>query len=373
MSLGPQIRWRTLESVALPLIALGLALIVCALAVALLGASPFAAAAALLDGSFGSLAALGETSLKATALTFTGLAVVVPLAAGFFNIGGQGQFLVGALGAAWAGHALALPAPIELPVALAIAAAAGALYGLLPAALKVYRGVHEVISTILLNWIAIHLINDWLVVGPLAASRGAGQFAGSGTAPIHQSAHLTLLTAAQSRLNVGFALALLFAVGCAWFLYRSRAGLEVRALRHSLASARAAGIPVERRSLQAFAVGGMCAALGGACMVLGGGTDFHYPENYRDAYGFDGIAVALLGAGHPLGVCFSALFFGALRAGALRLQDPEIGLHRAWPDIAQALAVLFVSAQPALRGLWRKVFRSRDEVPAASGEADGTA
>jgi simple sugar transport system permease protein len=92
-------------------------------------------------------------------------------------------------------------------------------------------------------------------------------------------------------------------------------------------------------------------------MVLGGGTDFRYPENYRDSYGFDGIAVALLGVGHPLGVCVSALFFGALRAGAVRLQDPEIGLHRVWPEIAQSLAVLAVAGKPALERLWRLPLR----------------
>ncbi len=345
---------RPLEPLALSVLALLAALLVSGLGIAAFGRSPFAAAQALAAGSLGDLAALGETSLKATAFTFTGLAVALPLAAGFFNIGGQGQFLCGAVATAWAGQALDLPPLLELPAALACGALAGGLYALIPAALKVYRGVHEVISSILLNWVAIYLINDWLVVGPLAESRGDSHFASGGTAPVIAAAHLPLFVGEQSRLNLGWPLALLFAVLAYVFLRRSALGLEVRALGSSRESARALGLPVARRALLAMGLGGAMAGLGGACMILGGGTDYRYPENYRDSYGFDGIAVALLGAAHPLGVCVSAFFFGALRAGAVRLQDPEIGLHRVWPEIAQALAVIAVATKPALRGLWRR-------------------
>ena len=354
--------WLGLAPVGLSLLALGVALLISAIAILLLGSSPILAARALAEGSFGSLAALGETSLKATALTFTGLAVALPLAAGFFNIGGQGQFLCGAIAAAWVG-ALALPPALELPATLVVAALAGGLYGVIPAALKVYRGVHEVISTILLNWVAIHLINDWLVVGPLADDHGGSHFSGSGTAPIDAAAHLPLLLGESSRLNLGWPLALVCAALAFGFLRRSSKGLEIRAIGSSVESARAIGIPVAGRALLAFGLAGALAGLGGACMILGGGTDFRYPENYRDSYGFDGIAVALLGAGNPFGICLSALFFGALRAGAVRLQDPEIGLHRVWPEIAQALAVLAVASKPALERLWRwplRLTRSRD-------------
>ena len=337
---------------ALPALAVLLAFGVCALAILALGRSPLLAAEALAAGGLGGLGPLGESALKATALTLTGLAVALPFAAGLFNIGAQGQFLIGALAAAWAGRAFNLPAPIELPLVLAFAALQGALYGLLAGVLKVGRGVHEVLSTILLNWVAIHLINSWLVAGPLHAA-GTGGFSHSGTEAVRAAAELPLLAGAESRLNAGVFLALGAAAAVAFLLRRTPFGLELRAIGASPETARSVGIPVGRRTMQAMALGGGLAALAGAAMILGGGTDFRYPENYRDPYGFDGIAVALIGAGHPLGVVLTAALFGVLRAGAVRLQDPAIGLHRSWPDIAQGVAVVFVAGQWRLRGLWR--------------------
>jgi general nucleoside transport system permease protein len=355
-------RWLELEPLALPTLAVVLAFALAALAILLLGRSPLLAARALFDGGLGGLQPLGESSLKATALTLTGLAVALPLAAGLFNIGAQGQFLIGALGAAWAGRALDLPAPLELPCVLLVAAALGAGWGLIAGELKVRRGVHEVISTILLNWIAIHLINSWLVVGPLHAAGTAG-FSHSGTEVISASAHLPLLAGIESRLNFGYPLALAVAVACWWLLRRTPFGLELRAIGASEATARTVGIPIGRRLNQIMALAGALAALGGAMMILGGATDFRYPENYRDPYGFDGIAIALIGAGNPLGVVVAAALFGALRAGAVRLQDPEIGLHRAWPDIVQGVAVVLVAGQLLLRGVWRWPLRLKSPQP----------
>jgi simple sugar transport system permease protein len=345
-------RWLELEPAALPTLAVGLAFALAALAILALGRSPLVAAGALFDGGFGGPQPLGESSLKATALTFTGLAVALPLSAGLFNIGAQGQFLVGALGAAWAGRVLDLPAPLELPCVLLVAFALGAAWGLIAGELKTRRGVHEVISTILLNWVAIHLINSWLVVGPLHAAGTAG-FSHSGTEVVSASAHLPLLAGVESRLNLGYPLALTLALACWWLLRRTPFGLELRAIGASEATARTVGIPLGRRLNQVMALAGGLAALGGAAMILGGATDFRYPENYRDPYGFDGIAIALIGAGHPLGVVAAAALFGSLRAGAVRLQDPEIGLHRSWPDIVQGVAVVLVAGQLLLRRLWR--------------------
>ncbi|MHB8418945.1 MAG: ABC transporter permease [Myxococcales bacterium] len=345
-------RWRALEPAGLAVAAVLLAFALCAAAILALGRSPLAAAAALADGGLGGLQPLGESALKATALTWTGLAVALPLAAGLFNIGAQGQFLIGAVAAAWAGRALDLPAPLELPLVLLFAAALGAGWALIAAELKTRRGVHEVISTILLNWVAIHLVNSWLVVGPLHASGSAG-FSHSGTEAVRASAHLPLLAGAGSRLNAGLPLAALGVLAAFWLLRRTPFGLELRAIGSSSETARAVGVPVGRRLSQAMALAGACAALGGAMMILGGGTDFRYPENYRDPYGFDGIAVALIGAGHPFGVAAAAVLFGVLRAGAVRLQDPEVGLHRSWPEIAQGVAVVLVAGQGLLRFAWR--------------------
>ncbi|HUB06486.1 MAG TPA: ABC transporter permease [Myxococcales bacterium] len=363
-------RWLALEPAGLPVLAVLLAFALCAAAILALGRSPLAAAGALLDGGLGGLEPLGESALKATALTWTGLAVALPFAAGLFNIGAQGQFLVGALAAAWAGRVLDLPAPLELPLVLGFAFALGALWALIAAELKTRRGVHEVISTILLNWIAIHLIDSWLVTGPLHASGSQG-FSHSGTEVVRASAHLPLLAGAGSRLNAGLPLAAAGALAVWWLLRRTPFGLELRAIGSSEPTARAVGIPVGRRISQVMAVAGGLAALGGAMMILGGGTDFRYPENYRDPYGFDGIAIALIGAGNPFGVAAAAALFGTLRAGAVRLQDPEIGLHRSWPEIAQGVAVVLVAGQLLLRGLWRWPLRFARK-PAAAGAPEAS-
>ncbi len=346
-----------------PLLALATAFALCAVAILAIGRSPAAAAAALAEGAFDGPMALGETALKATALVLTGLAVALPYRAGLFNIGGQGQFLVGAIAAAWAGRTLGLPAPIELPSVLLFAAACGAAWGALAGVLKARRGVHEVISTILLNWIALHLIDSWLVAGPLHAS-GASGFSHGGTEAVRAAARLPLLLP-EGRLSLGLPLALAAALLAWWILARTPFGLELRAIGASEPTARAVGIPVPRRLVQAMALGGAFAALAGAAMILGGGTDYRYPENYRDPYGFDGIAIALVGAGHPLGVVLAAGLFGALRAGAIGLQDPTVGLHRSWPDILEGVAVVLIAGQRlfVVSGPGR-----RSQPPSAPGE-----
>ncbi len=351
-------RWLAQEPLLLPVLAVGLAFGLCAVAIAALGRSPLLAAEALWDGGLGGLGPLGESSLKATALAFTGLAVAVPYAGGLFNIGAQGQFVAGAIAAAWIGAALDLPGPLLIGAALAAAFAAGAALGALAGFLKASRGVHEVISTILLNWIAIHLVDSWLVVGPLHASGSSG-FSHSGTEAVRSAAHLPLLAGPDSRLNAGILFAALGILAAALLLRRSRFGLELRALGASEKAARTVGIPVGARTIQALALGGGLAALGGALLLLGGGTDYRFPENYRDPYGFDGIAIALIGAGDPVGVALAAALFGVLRAGAVRLQDPEVGLHRSWPEIAQGVAVVLVAGQRLLRGLYRLPLRQR--------------
>ncbi|MHB1843740.1 MAG: ABC transporter permease [Deltaproteobacteria bacterium] len=350
--------WLALEPLALPVLGVAIAFGLCGVAIAAIGRSPLLAAVALFDGGLGGLGPLGESALKATALTFTGLAVAVPYAAGLFNIGAQGQFLAGALAAAVVGSSLDLPAPLEIGAALLGAFAAGAALGALAGWLKASRGVHEVLSTILLNWIAIHLINSWLVVGPLHAS-GASGFSHGGTEAVRLQAHLPLLAGSLSRLNLGLLFAAVAVGGCAYLLRRTRFGLELRALGASEQAARTVGVPVGRRTLEALALGGGLAGLGGALLLLGGGTDYRFPENYRDPYGFDGIAIALIGAGNPLGVGLAAALFGTLRAGAIRLQDPDVGLHRSWPEIAQGLAVILIAGQRLLASLYRLPLRWR--------------
>jgi general nucleoside transport system permease protein len=293
---------------------------------------------------------LGEAAIKASLLILTGLSVAVAFKVGLFNIGAQGQMLVGALTAAVVGAQVNLPSVPHVLLALLAASLVGGLWALIAAVLKLTRGVHEVISTIMLNWIAVSLVDNWLVVGPLRAGAGTS-LSTAGTVQIASSAHLPRLLGDISRLHLGFPLALLVTLLVWVWLARLRTGFETQAVGLGAEAARAAGIPVARRTAQAMGLAGALAGLAGAVLVLG--TELRYPGTLGAPYGFDGIAISLIGGNHPLGVTLSALFFGALRAGGTRMQ--LLGVHKSYPELIQGLALLFVAG----RLMWLALLRRR--------------
>ena len=299
---------------------------------------------------------LGEAAIKAALLLLTGLSVTVAFKVGLFNIGAQGQMLVGALAAAVVGAQLQLPAVLHVPAAVLAACVAGGFWALIAAVLKLARGVHEVISTIMLNWVAVSLVDNWLSVGPLRAGAGTN-LSTTGTAEIAASAQLPRLLGEMSRLHLGFPMALAVALAIWVWLSRLRSGFETRAVGLGPEAARAAGIPVARRTAQAMGLAGALAGMAGAVLVLG--TEYRYPGGLGAPYGFDGIAISLIGGNHPLGVALSALFFGALRAGGTRMQ--LLGVHKSYPELIQGLALLFVAG----RLVWLSLLRSRRVTPVA--------
>ncbi|HZX94917.1 MAG TPA: ABC transporter permease [Myxococcales bacterium] len=337
-------------------LAIALALLVSFVAIAASGRDALAGFGDLLSGALGGPGPLGETAIKSAVLVLTGLSVAVAFTVGLFNIGGEGQLIWGGLAAAVAGR---LDSPLALPLSLVAAALAGAAWGALPGWLKVRRGVHEVISTILLNWVAIHLVHGWLVAGPLAAAGGGASISIAGTEPVSRAAWLPR-PLPGSRLDLGFPLALLIAA-CVWFLLtRTRRGFEWRAVGASRDAAHASGIPAGRRICEAMALSGALAGLAGALLILG--TEHKYPGVFRTGYGFDGIAVALVGGGTAAGTTLAALFFGALRAGATRLQ--LVGIHPSFAELIQGLAVLMVAAPRIFQPLLARLRGS--SAPAAS-------
>jgi general nucleoside transport system permease protein len=312
-------------------------------------------------GDVGQLARpLGEAAGKAALLLLTGLSVSVAFKAGMFNIGAQGQMIMGAISAAVIGAQVSvLPSALHVPLALLAAAGAGALWALIAAALKLWRGVHEVISTIMLNWVAVSLVDNWLAVGPLrAVTRGGHSI--SGTQEILPTAKLPRLLGDLSRLHLGFVVALGVAVLVWVWLTRMRRGFETRAAGLGAEAARSAGIPVRQRAAEAMGLAGALAGLAGAVLVLG--TEFRYPGSLGAPYGFDGIAMALIGNTHPAGVTLTALFFGALRAGGTRMQ--LLGVHKTFPELIQGLALLFVAG----RLIWLALLRRRKAAPPTSTE-----
>jgi len=362
--------WASLPSI----LSVGLSLLVCLLMIAITKGSLSVAGSAYLEmlrGGLGDLETFGETgawtmltrpwgeaATKAAILTFTGLSVAVAYRAGLFNIGAQGQMTVGAITAAVLGAKLSLPFGLHAAVCVLGAAAAGGAYAVLPAVLKLRRGVHEVISTIMLNWIAISLVENWLVVGPLRATT-TGINSISGTDQILPTAALPRLLSDGSRMHAGFPLALLAAFATWVWLFRTRLGFETRAMGQNAEAARAAGIPSARRAVQAMVMAGALAGVAGAVLVQG--TELRFPATLGAPYGFDGIAIALIGGTHPLGVGASALLFGILRAGGTRMQ--LLGVHKSFPELIQGLALLFVAG----RLIWQwALTRKARRAPAAA-------
>ncbi len=369
----PSVSWRLrlfgpqTHFVLVPVLSVLAALLVCFVAIWATGRDPVEGYLRMFSGGLGSLRGLGDSSVKASVLGLTGLSVAVAFSVGLFNIGSEGQLVVGAITAAYLGAALDPGSSwIHLPLALGGAALAGALWALVPAWLKVRRGVHEVISTIMMNWIAIHLVESWLVVGPLAARASDTGVSLPGTTQIHATAELPRFLE-RSDLGLGLVITVLAAALCYVLLQRTWRGFEMRAVGHSTEAARYAGIDVGRRVYLAWALSGACAGLAGALLILG--VHRQYPSVFHAGYGFDGIAISLIGGNHPLGVLVAAAFFGVIRAGGTHLQLLQI--HRTFPELIQGLALLFIAGQMVTRHFLAKA-AGTNLPPAPSGERTGS-
>lgn len=317
----------------------GLSLLIALLVVAGVSAAarvaPAEAVQALVGGAFGSSTAWELTLKRMVPILFTGLAVGWAFRAGLFNIGAEGQLLWGALAAGWVGSALRLPAGLHVPLALAAGALAGALWALPAAWLKVGRRVPEVVSTLLLSFIAVEWTR-FLANGPLHDPTRQGPR----TPDIAPTAVLPVLTG--HALHAGLLLALLAAAGLAWVLARSGFGFQLRVVGRGPQAARAANICVERTRLWTLLQSGALAGLAGAVEVLG--VHRFFQAGFSPGYGYEGIAVAVLGGSAPGGIALSALFWGALANGAVEL-ELSTGLSRHVVSLIQALVVLAVAVR----------------------------
>lgn len=347
--------WR---SVRVPLVAVLLALAIGAILLALSGANPFEAYGALWQGAFGSPTAIQRTLEKSTPLIFSGLAVAFAFKAGLFNIGAQGQLLLGAIVAAYVGFSIeGLPAIIHAPLALLAGGAAGALYGAIPGALKVYTGAHEVITTIMLNYIAIN-ITDYLADGPWK-DVAAGNIVAR-TPLIAPSAELPLL----GSVPFGFILALIAAVVTWWLLFRTTLGYEIRTVGLNSSAAQYAGISVARIIILAMVISGFLAGLGGAVETQG--IIGRFQPGFNVGLGFDGITVALLGKTSPFGVIPAAILLGAMAAGSTQMQF-NAGVAQEITDVITAFILFFVAADLIIKWLLRDRTTEDDKVTVSTG------
>ncbi len=326
-------------------IAIITAFLIGAIALLITGYPPVEAYSAMISGAFGDVFGIGQTLTQATPIIFTALAFLFAFKSGLFNIGAEGQLLVGAFASALIGISFNnLPVYIHLPLALLAGALAGGFWGFIPAVLKVKLGAHEVITTMMLSYVASNL-TSYMVNYPFKAPGWVPQ-----TIVVAPSAELPrILQPTQLSASI------IIAVALAWFtdymLKKTTLGYEVRAVGLNPSAAESSGISVKKGMILALVISGAIAGLGGAGEVLG--VHRRFIEGFSPGYGWDGLAVALIGRLHPVGVVFAAILFGALRSGGM-VMTRATGVPLDIINMLQALVVILIAAPKLIRYLLKR-------------------
>lgn len=357
---APRILSAITRLLSIPVLAVFTALLIGALIILLSGGNPIVGYIGLFEGAFGKARSLSDTAVAVTPYIFAGLAVALGFRGGLFNIGVEGQIFIGSICAAWVGYAITgLPWIMHMPLAILAGCLGGAICAGIPGFLKAKTGAHEVITTIMINYMAISFTN-WLVTGPMQDPATIVPQ----TRRILPTAELPALFAPY-RIHWGFILAILIAIGVYWLLWRTVLGFEIRTVGANPDAAHYAGIHVGRTIVITMMLSGSLAGAAGAIEVVG--LNRYFSPAFSIGYGFDSIAVAVLGKNHPFGVVAGALLFGALNNGAnlmqLRTQAPIFVI-----SIVQALILMFVAADEIVRRIYRlKAETKGPEIVLSSG------
>lgn len=341
-----------------PILAVLTAFVVGGIVIAIAGGNPISAYLGLLEGAFGSTKALSETSVWASPYIFAGLAVALAFKGGLFNIGAEGQLALGAVVSAWVGYALPgllgikLPTIIHLPITVLAGIIAGGIWGAIPGWLKARTGGHEVINTIMMNYIALNMVS-YLLNGPMKDPNPLNVIAR--TPEIAESARFTPIFSGY-RMHWGFVLAIIVAILVWFLLWKTTLGFEIRTAGANPDAGKYAGVNVGRTIVLSMTLSGMLAGMAGAIEVTA--LNYRHELGFSIGYGFDAIAIALLAKSHPLGVILSAILFGAMRNGGTRMQFlTQIPVDVI--SVIQALILLFVAADAIVRFIFR--IKAREE------------
>lgn len=353
-----------------PLIAVVAAFLVGGVIVWLVGDSPLLVYELFFSSVFGSTDGIGYTLFYATPLIFTGLAVAVAFKCGLLNIGAEGQLTAGAFATAWVGLMLPhWPAWVVVILAALAAVIVGGIWGGIPGLLKARFGAHEVITTIMMNFIALSIVSyltqyhyrrqgdPILETLPIAEVKD-GALVGPHIPRVHDLlAPFGINFPERLPLNMAFLLAILACVLVYVFLWKTKWGYELRAVGINPAAAEYGGISVARNIVMAMALSGLLAGMVGINEVLG--YRYRYYDGFSAGYGFTGIAVALLGRNHPVGVFFAALLFGALDRSKLFIDIFTDKISKDWVIILQAIIILFVACEAIFRGGAKRLMRGK--------------
>lgn len=335
------------SGIAVPLAAILVGLVIGGVLMFITGNNPFAGYGALLSGSFGSGIDFSETLVYVNPLIFAGLSIAVAYRAGLFNIGAEGQIIVGMLASAFVGYQFAgLPRLLHLPLTLGAGMLAGALWASVPGYLKAKFGVHEVVNSIMMNYIALHL-SHYLVTGPLQDPNTTQPY----SPDIAQNARLWRFLSgigSEYRVNTGIFIAILAAFVVYWLLYKTTIGYEIRAVGFNADASRYAGMNTSRAMATAMLISGALAGLAGAVQVMG--IQYKFLDIFAfEGWGFDGIAVALVAKNNPIGILGSAFLFGVLHRGSQTMQALA-GVPKETIGIVQALIIFIVAAEGLVKG-----------------------
>ena len=342
------------NAVLFSLISIILGLIVGAIALLLAGEDPIVAYSAMLEGVFGKPKFIAWTIIRSTPLILTGLSIAFAFKTGLFNIGAEGQFIIGALVATMVGAGVQLPAIIHIPFTLLVAALAGGLWGGFAGWLKSKFGINEVIATIMLNWIAFYLSNFMIKSSWLARPNSEASVS------IHDSASigidwLTELVGPATKVNWGIIISIVLVLIIAFILFKTTLGFELRGVGYNKFGAEYGGINVNSSILKSMAIAGLLAGIAGAIQVMGVSGNVTILAA-QEGYGFDGIAVALIANSNPIGVIFSGLLFGAFKYGGTKMQ--AVGAPSEVINIVIGSIVYFIALSSVVRMMYVK-FRDK--------------
>ena len=339
------------------LIAIVIGFIIGAIFLAVAGISPSVAYGKLIDGVIGKPKYMIWTLVYASPLIFTGLSVAFSLRTGVFNIGAEGQFVVGALAACAVGILVKLPPIIHAPLCILAAAAAGFFWSYLVGLMKVKRGIHEVLSYIMFNWLAFYLSN-YMVNTDALHKEGSGE----ATKNVLDSARLLLPEGMLKALNCnganwGFLLAVVVAVGIWVIIEKTTLGYKLKAVGFNKEAATFGGINANKSILTALGISGALAGIGGAVQVLGmGGRISQFAG--QEGYGFEGITVALIAGSNPIGCIFSGIFYGAMKYGGSKLTI--VGAPEEVIDIIMVCVIIFIAISQVFKRMFIRMAKRKE-------------
>ncbi|MFU0782814.1 MAG: ABC-type guanosine uptake system NupNOPQ, permease component NupP [Thermoanaerobacterium thermosaccharolyticum] len=349
---------KILKSIYMPILAVIIAIIIGSIIMLVTGFNPLAAYASLFIGAFGTLPNIANTLANAVPLIITGLGVAIAFNAGLFNIGAEGQYWIGAIVATWIGYSFkGLPWYIHIPFALIAAMIAGGLWGgIVPGFAKAYTGAHEVITTMMMSYVAIYFSHYLLEFGPMMEKGSVPQ------SPLIKDSAVIPTILRNTQLSYGIFIAIAAALFVYWLMYKTVWGYEMRAVGFNQRASKYAGMNVPLNIVLSLSLSGIFAGLAGAVQILG--VQHRLYDSFTSGYGYTAIVVALLAKNNPIGVVFSALLFAALGTGSQYMQlNAQVPGQLA--DVITGLIIFFVAADKIIEVL-KSMFKKQKKEELAS-------